>query len=108
MTIVPLLSCRMAGSTLKASRRAPADVRFDIDWDAMDYMSVAPSLDIPVLIMRGDADETVAVIDTDLFAAGLNVRNALITFEGGRHTALWNDNPGLFERSVSEYLELLP
>ncbi len=93
---------------LTASAKWVADVRFGIDWDAMDYLSVAPSLDFPVLIMRGDADETVSVADTDLFTAGLNVRNTLITFGGGRHTALWNDDPELFEQSVSEYLELLP
>jgi hypothetical protein len=93
---------------LTSSAKWLADVRFGIDWDATDYMNVAASLDVTVLIMRGDADETVAVNDTDLFAAGLSGRNAVITFGGGRHTALWNANPELFERSVSEYLELLP
>ncbi|NQW16201.1 MAG: alpha/beta fold hydrolase [Chloroflexi bacterium] len=93
---------------LTESAKWLADVRFGIDWDAMNYMDIAAGIEVPVLLLRGDADETVSTNDSDLFAEGLDVPNTLITFGGGRHTALWNSNPELFDKSVSEYLSLLP
>lgn len=82
--------------------------RAGIDFNAIDYLSRAGDLRVPVLLFHGDEDDIVPVALSREFAAA---RPDLVTYvevAGLGHTQAWNGDPVAYERAVSEFLaELL-
>ena len=79
--------------------------RFDIDWDALDYLDRMDELTAPVLLFHGDADETVPVSISERFAQS---RPDLVTyefFEGAPHVGAWNMEAERYEEAVREFID---
>jgi pimeloyl-ACP methyl ester carboxylesterase len=78
--------------------------RFGIDWQAMDHRDVAAHLKAPLLLIHGDADQTVPVATSDAFAAS---RPDMITFyrvAGAGHVRAWNHDPRAYETVINTFL----
>ncbi len=75
-----------------------------IDFNAVDYLSRAAELRVPMLLFHGDEDDIVPVELSREFAAA---RPDLVTYieaHGLGHTQAWNGDPEDYERAVSEFL----
>lgn len=78
--------------------------RAGIDFNAVDYLSRAGELRVPVLLFHGDEDDIIPVELSREFAAA---RPDLVTYieaHGLGHTQAWNGDPEAYERAVSEFL----
>ena len=81
-----------------------AEIRFDVDWEAMNYLRRADELTAPTLLFQGDADDTVPVETSDALA---QARPDLVTYsrvEGAGHVRSWNTDPGVYEAAVRDFL----
>jgi alpha-beta hydrolase superfamily lysophospholipase len=81
-----------------------AEIRFDVDWEAMDYLRRSDELTAPILLFHGDADETVPVETSDALA---EARPDLVTYlrvAGAGHVRSWNTDPEAYEAAVRDFL----
>lgn len=79
--------------------------RFDIDWDALDYLGRAGSFTAPILLFHGDNDTSVPRSTSDALAAR---RPDLVTYvqvAGAGHTRAWNADPAAYDDAVASFLQ---
>ena len=84
-----------------------AQVRFDVDWTALNYLSRATELDVPILLFHGDADTVVPVETSDALA---HARPDLVTYHRvpeATHARSWNIDPEKYEAAVRKFLAAL-
>ena len=96
---------RGAPGILTALGKFIAGARFDIDWEALDYLSRAGDLDVPILLFHGDDDETVPVESSDALA---EARPDIVTYvrvPDATHVRSWNMNPVAYEGAVRDFLQ---
>ena len=81
-----------------------ASFRFDIDFEALDYLSRTDQLSAPILLFHGDADRTIPVATSDALAKDRPdiveyVRNANVD-----HVRSWNSDGAAYEEAVTDFL----
>ncbi len=81
-----------------------ASWRFDIDWDATNYLLQTNRMHPPMLIFHGSNDISVP-IETSRELADL--RDDIVTFieTDAGHTRSWNVGPDSYEAAVSDFLD---
>lgn len=80
-----------------------ADLRFGIDWGALDHIDDAARLRQPVLLFHGTDDLTVPIGTSEAFArAAPNVE--FVRCEGAGHIECWNLDPAAYEDAVRRFL----
>ena len=97
---------RGAPRLLTAVGKWIAAIRFDIDWDAFDYLRRVEEIAVPTLLFHGDADDRVPIETSDAFAA----RSDLVTylrFPDTTHVRSWNTDPTRYEATVRDFLQSL-
>lgn len=80
-------------------------IRFGVDWDALDFLSHADEIDVPVLLFHGDTDDTVPIETSIEFAAASPELFELHTYEGVGHVAAWNWFQQDYESAVKDFIE---
>ena len=86
---------------------AITSLRFDVDWDALDYVGRADELSVPILLFHGDGDTSVPQRTSEALA---EARPDLVTYEafdGAPHVGAWNADPERYEEAVAAFLERL-
>jgi pimeloyl-ACP methyl ester carboxylesterase len=81
-----------------------AEIRFHVDWEAMNYLRRADELTAPVLLFHGDDDDRAPVETSDALA---EARPDLVTYlrvEGAGHVRSWNTDPEAYEAAVRDFL----
>lgn len=74
--------------------------RYGIDFDDYDYIARADQLSVPMLILQGSADATVAPqLARDLVAA-VGPEATLVEEAGAQHVGSWNVDPTGYEAAV--------
>ncbi len=84
-----------------------AQVRFGVDWKALNYLSRAHELAAPILLFHGEADTVVPVETSDRLA---RARPDVVSYHrvpDATHVRSWNMNPDRYEATVREFLENL-
>jgi pimeloyl-ACP methyl ester carboxylesterase len=81
-----------------------ASLRFGVEWDSMNFLKDAASINKPVLILHGDEDDTVPIATSREFADLNPEMTTLEVFEGASHAAGWNHEPERYETLVTEFL----
>ena len=79
--------------------------RFDIDWGGLDYLARVEKISTPILLFHGDADKTVPVRISEMFAAS---RPDVVTFElfvDAPHVGAWNVDPETYESAVRVFVD---
>ncbi|MEE8370268.1 MAG: alpha/beta hydrolase [Dehalococcoidia bacterium] len=89
---------------LTAVAKRIAGLRFDIDWDDLNYLSRADELSAPILLFHGDADETVPVRTSDTLAESRPDIVTYIRVEGADHVRAWNADPAAYESALRDFL----
>ena len=78
--------------------------RFGVDWRAIDYVSRADQLDVPILIFHGTEDQSVPIETSRDLAAARPDLVTLVEFEGARHVGSWNVDPERYEEELQLFL----
>jgi hypothetical protein len=82
-----------------------ADVRFQVDWPALDYLADTSRYDVRFLVFHGTADTTVPIGTSREFAGLLPEQVELIECERAEHIGCWNLDPSGYEAAVRRFLE---
>ncbi len=77
--------------------------RFDIDWDAMNYLNKAGELHAPTLIIHGRNDPSVPIA-TSRDMAELRPQIMTLIETDAVHTRSWNESPDDYEASIVAFL----
>jgi uncharacterized protein len=116
----PLLDFRRTTDYAAAQRRLPvvglpipppltwtaetiADLRYDINWDSIDYLD-ARWLRVPTLLFHGTADKRVPIAASDELAAGKPQLVREIRVPGAAHVEAWNADPQRYTAHLSAFL----
>ncbi len=94
-------------ATITATAMAIADVRYDIDWRAIDYVDRASAWDVPTLVFHGDVDGTVPLSVSQDLAGARPEMVELIVIEGADHVTSWNVDRTLYETELIDFLSSL-
>lgn len=82
-----------------------ATLRFGIDWEALDFLTQADKINVPVLIIHGDADDTVPIETSIEFAEASPHLVQLHEFKDVGHVATWNHHPLQYTSLFKEFVE---
>ena len=85
--------------------RVITSLRFDVDWDALNYVGRAVELSVPILLFHSDGDTSVPQGTSVALA---EARPDLVTYEafdGAAHVGAWNADPERYEEAVAAFLE---
>ncbi len=85
--------------------RSISSVRDGIDWTAVDYLSRADELRVPVLLIHDRDDVLIPIATSDAFAAA---RPDLVEYRvtrGAGHTPSWNADPDGYSAAVGRFIE---
>jgi len=89
---------------LMAIGKFMARLRFGIDWKALNYLSRADELTVPILLFHGDADTEIPIETSNALA---NARPDIVTYHRvpcATHVRSWNMDPAIYETAVREFL----
>ncbi len=83
-----------------------AQVRFDLDWDAMDYASAIDDITMPALMLHSKEDGTIpyeAVAPIyDQIAGNSDIEVRIV--QGAEHVGVWNSNRDDYTTWLSDFL----
>lgn len=99
---LPLVGLPIPGS-LVATAKAIAGARWDVDWDALDYVG-SDWLHVPALVFHGGADQTVPPSTSKSFAAANGDAVHLVLTPGAGHVDSWQLDPAGYDRALDEFL----
>lgn len=80
-----------------------AGIRYDIDWDELDYAARAAELRTPILLFQGSGDTSVPPAIADRFAASRPDLVALVRTTAG-HVRSWNADPAAYDAAHVAFL----
>jgi pimeloyl-ACP methyl ester carboxylesterase len=105
-----------ARTALPGGRVAPASVvwaakeiaakRYDVDWEAVDYLDDTDWLRIRALVIHGSADTRVPVSVSQQLQRAKPQLVRLEVFPGAQHTESWNTDTTRYAAVVRQYLTL--
>ncbi|GMR02044.1 MAG: alpha/beta fold hydrolase [Acidimicrobiia bacterium] len=101
-TNLPLLPVKVPG-VLTQFAKWISSWRFDIDWDATDYLSQTGNLHAPMLIFHGTRDTSVPYATSAEIARLRPDIVTLVTTEAS-HTRSWNVDPQAYEAAIKDFL----
>ena len=84
--------------------RRLVEVRFGMDWQALNQLGRADEFDVPILLLYGAQDPVTPVATFERFAAS---RPDIVTpdrFEQGGHADLWNIDATRYENAIAAFL----
>jgi len=92
-------------SFVSSLAKTVASWRFGLDWEAMDYVSRAERIDVPILITQGSADTATLPESIEAFAAAAPPGRVTVEeFDGAAHDLAWNLDRDRFDAVVSAFL----
>ncbi len=101
----PLVGPITVPSSLTAVAKWIAARRFDVDWNALDYLATPQIFDVPTLVFHGTDDTTVPIATSEELAQLKPTTVTLVTCPGANHIECWNLDPGAYERRMLGFLD---
>lgn len=80
------------------------ELRYDVDFDSMDFREAVIKSSIPTLLFHGDDDEWVPVEMSDLIAESRDTNFTYIRYENVGHVTSWNADPDNYVYQLSQFL----
>jgi len=99
---LPVLGTEIPG-VLTATAEWIAGRRYDLDWDAVDYLP-GDWLTVPALVFHGTADDVVPIATTDALRRAHPALVEEVRVDGATHVASWNADPGVYEEREAAFL----
>lgn len=100
---LPVLGPVPDSLTWTAQRIAAA--RYDIDWDALDYLDDTSWLKVPTLVFHGTADTTVPPSTSREVAEDVPGKVTLVETKGVEHVRSWNADPQAYDAHIRDLVE---
>jgi hypothetical protein len=101
---LPLTSIALPQSLISTAKWL-ASWRFDIDWEALNYVERWRDLHTPTLVIQGTADDTVPVGPASELTRIRPDLITLVTPPGVGHVLAWNADPEGYEALVNAFLD---
>jgi pimeloyl-ACP methyl ester carboxylesterase len=80
--------------------------RYDLDWDAVDYLP-GDWVRVPLLLFHGTADDTVPIATSDaLYEAHPNLVRE-VRVRGAGHVQSWNVDPAGYRQALTDFLSCI-
>ena len=83
------------------------EIRYDVDFDKMNFTEEVIASDIPVLLFHGDDDEWVPVEMSDYIASRRTKNFTYMRYENVGHNTAWNADPQKYKDALSTFLKSL-
>ena len=83
------------------------ELRYGVDFSAMDFREAVIESEIPVLLFHGDDDEWVPVEMSDYIASMRTTNLTYVRYENVGHVTSWNADPARYVRELSTFLNSL-
>ena len=83
------------------------ELRYGVDFSAMDFREAVIDSDIPVLLFHGDDDEWVPVAMSDYIASMRTENLTYVRYENVGHVTSWNADPIRYVKELSIFLNSL-
>jgi pimeloyl-ACP methyl ester carboxylesterase len=84
-----------------------AEHRYDLDWDAVDYLPGDDWVRMPVLLFHGTEDDTVPIATSDeLYEAHPNLVRE-VRVRGAGHVQSWNVDPAGYHEALNDFLSCI-
>ncbi len=83
------------------------EIRYGVDFSAMDFREAVIESEIPVLLFHGDDDEWVPVEMSDYIASMRTTNLTYVRYENVGHVTSWNADPARYVRELSTFLNSL-
>ena len=90
---------------ITAAAKFFSGLRFGVDWAALDFLSHADEMTVPILLFHGDTDDTVPIETSIEFADLAPDLVELHTFADAGHVQGWNYFTDEYEFLVTEFIE---
>jgi hypothetical protein len=103
MRTLPVIDTDIPDS-LTAVAKFIAGLRFDLDWDDLDYVNRAANVNFRMLDFHGAADETVPIDVSQRLNQASRLGVTLLETPKGLHVGSWNIDPDAYTKAVREYL----
>lgn len=83
-----------------------ADLRWDVDWDYIDYASRSGEIvEVPTLVFHGLNDERVPIEVSERFRDGAPALIELVEVPDAGHVTSWNVGSAAYERKLAAFLD---
>lgn len=105
-SLIPGLPLKVP-SSLTAVAMYITDVRYDVGWDEINYVSRTDALTVPALVFHGDSDGTVPLSVSEDFAANSPNLVTLVVTPGADHVRSWNVDIDGYESTLEAFLTSL-
>jgi alpha/beta superfamily hydrolase len=105
-SLIPGLPIKVPDS-LTAVAMFMAELRYDVGWDEINYVSRTDALKVPTLVFHGDSDETVPLSVSQDLADNHPDLVTLIVTPGADHVRSWNVDIDGYESKLRAFLESL-
>jgi hypothetical protein len=105
-SLIPGLPFKVPNS-LTAVAMFITDIRYDVGWEEIDYVSRTDALKVPTLVFHGDMDETVPLSVSQDLAANHPDLVTLVVTPGADHVRSWNVDIDGYESRLGAFLESL-
>ena len=96
-----------APAFLAAVTTRVAGWRTGVDFGSLDLRRLAPEVEVPVLLIAGEADTTIPVATVDAFADALPLLYAYLRLPDVEHVEGWNAVTDRYEEAVAEFLAVV-
>jgi len=83
------------------------ELRYGVDFSAMDFREAVIESEIPVLLFHGDDDEWVPVEMSDYIASMRTTNLTYVRYENVGYVTSWNADPTRYVRELSTFLNSL-
>lgn len=100
---LPLVGLNVPGS-LTAVAKWFAGMRFDIDWDGLDYLARADELTTPILLFHGTADRRIPLALSERLQEARPDLVTLVRVDDAPHMGAWNVDPVSYESRLRSFL----
>jgi pimeloyl-ACP methyl ester carboxylesterase len=91
-------------ATLTAMAKWIASLRYDLDFDRLDYLDRVDEITVPILLFHGVEDDLVPVAVSDELAEKLPGLVDYHRVESAEHLQAWNLDRNLYDRVLEEFL----
>lgn len=96
---------RSVPSPITAAAKLISSLRFGVDWKALDFLSHTDELNVPILLIHSDIDDTVPIETSLEFADLAPDLVEMHTFKDVDHVASWNSYTDEYETLFRDFIE---
>lgn len=101
----PLVGPITVPPTLTGTAKRLAAWRYDVDWEALDYLDDPSIFDVPILVFHGEQDTTIPIATSEALALQHPDTVTFVACPGAEHIECWNVDPQAMQERIVAFLD---